>query len=605
MRLPIALEIVIAYLIPKPVILQRSVDVELEKALCAEGVFPVLAKIIAARPYPKNHAKGVRAIMSPALSDLSSPYALCDIDRAVPRVVQAILNGETIALETDHDCDGQTAQAVLMTCLHEMFRVPKSCLQTYIGHRLKEGYGLSEALVDRILLANPRPSLVITADNGSSDEPRIAKLKAHGIDVIVTDHHELPKAGSPASALACLNPTRADCNFGDRYIAGCMVAWLLMAAVRARLLEMSHPINPSMGMKDVLDFVAVGTVADCVSMARSANNRAVVRYGLQLIAKAQRPCWQALLPLVSKGEMSFRLSAQDVGFSIAPLLNSDGRLNDALGSVSFLLAESLETALPWAKELWACNQARKEIQARLTQVAMRLAGEQVAQGKESLVVMLIEGHPGVHGISASRVKDTFGRPTILFSPKLGSDELISGSGRSVEEVHLRDALQYVADKQPGLMLAFGGHRGAAGLTLVKARLEEFSVLFEEAILLQLAGKSLYPVLLTDGSLPDECFSLAMLDQLQALEPLGREFEAPLFELSAQLVTWRLVGQGAQHAQLSLQLQNGLRLSGIFFDCCDGASWISRQVKAVVALSEQHFQGQRRLQVRVLSLQEDT
>ncbi len=585
-----------------PVICQRPIDSFVLQELQVNGVDAFLARLIAARPYPKHHAKGVLAITNPKLADLDNPALMQDMGKAIDRVVKAIETKEVIALETDHDCDGQTAQAVLYSCFIDMFGVPKERLQTYIGHRLKEGYGLSDALVERILNGSPRPGLVITADNGSSDEPRIARLRAAGIDVIVTDHHELPEAGPPVSAYACLNPTRADCQFPDRFIAGCMVAWLLMAGVRQRLVQDGQLFNPNMAMTDVLDFVAVGTVADCVSMAQSANNRAVVKYGLQLIRQAKRPCWQALLPLLTNPYVS----AQDLGFVIAPLLNSDGRLSDALGSVSLLLATDAAEASAWAKQLWQSNQQRKKIQQEITKAAMYRAKQQVAEGRLSIVVWLEDGHAGVHGISASRIKDAFGRPTILFSPKEGDDELMVGSGRSIDAVHLRQALQTVDKFNEGMLLKFGGHKGAAGMTIHRSQFPAFMAAFEEAVRQQIQPSQVGPVIWTDGDLPLTHFQLAIVDLLRQLEPLGREFETPVFETDARILSLRRVGADLLHAQLALQLETGQRVEAIWFNCAERSDQelscqVGDRVHVVFSLGDNVYQNNRKLQLQVAAL----
>lgn len=369
-----------------PKLKQRPINQTHFDELVAEGLDPVIAKIVAARP--RSEHQNVMATIEPKLQYLDQPSLLKDCDQASARLVQAIQNKEIIGIETDHDCDGQTSHAVLVTALTEILGVDKSLIRSYIGHRMKEGYGLSDSVADRILAEDPLPNVVITADNGSADEPRIARLKEAGIDVIVTDHHELPADGPPNSALACLNPTREDCDFPDPYIAGCMVAWLLMAAVRREMITQNLLPETTPSMAILLDYVAVGTVADCVSMARSVNNRAVVQYGLTRIAKGVRPCWQAVLPLVKRP----KINSEDLGFLVGPLLNSDGRLSDAFGSVNFLLSNSADEANPWAQSLWKQNETRKGIQRDITEQAMRLAQAQVDSGKRSIVVYLPDGH---------------------------------------------------------------------------------------------------------------------------------------------------------------------------------------------------------------------
>jgi single-stranded-DNA-specific exonuclease len=316
--------------IPLPKIKPRSLDKKIEQLGLSKGLHPLLARVVAARPLPSGF--GVHDVLHPKLECLDHPLTMQDMTKAAHRVAKAIYNKECIGLETDHDCDGQTSHAVLYHNLVYHFKHPKELLKSYIGHRLKEGYGLSASVANRILEDSPRPSLLITADNGSSDEARIKQLAAVGMDVIVTDHHQIPEDDYPNSAYAFLNPTRDDCNYNDKYIAGCMVAWLLMAAVRLQLIEDKYLNINAPKLVDSLDFVAVGTIADCVSIARSKNNRAVVNYGMKLISQGVKPCWQVLLPLLSNP-----ISSQDLGFKIGPLLNSDGRLSSALGSVSFLL----------------------------------------------------------------------------------------------------------------------------------------------------------------------------------------------------------------------------------------------------------------------------
>lgn len=526
-----------------------------------EGLHPVLARILAARPAPL--AKSTKEMISPKLAQLSPPQQMADMEKAVTRILSAIQNQEVIGIETDHDCDGQTSHAVIYTALVDYFNYPKNKIRSYIGHRLQEGYGLSNLLVERILQDSPRPSLIITADNGSCDEPRIAQLKAEGMDVIVTDHHEIPQEGIPQSAVAVLNPTRKECDYPDTAIAGCMVAWLLMTAVRKALIEKELIPSTTPNLSGLLDFVAVGTVADCVSMARSINNRAVVNYGLKLIQSMKRPCWQACLSMLEGP-----VTAEDLGFKIGPLLNSDGRLATALNSVSLLLATTEKEAQAWVTQLSEQNKARKEIQKKITDQAEKYALQQVKAKKASLSIFLEEGHAGVHGISASRIKDQFGRPTIIFCPMEREEKLLTGSARGIDEIHLRDALQWVMDKDNTIIYAFGGHKGAAGLKIYKEKFKEFSSLFEQAVLEQLGEKasSIGPVLYTDGELESEFLNLKFIKEMhQQLEPFGREFEMPVFEATARIMELKLMGQTKTHARLELCMEDGLLIEAVWFN----------------------------------------
>lgn len=547
-----------------PRIQRRSVDSNILNGLIATGMHPLLAKVIAGRPIPE-HPRGVAGIHQGKLADLNSPFLMKDMSLAVARLIKAILNKEVIAIETDHDCDGQTSHAVMIHALRDILGHPKDKILSFIGHRMQEGYGLSDLLCDRILKANPLPSLVVTADNGSSDEPRIERLKNAGIDVIVTDHHAIPVEGIPKSAYAVLNPTREDCEFPDPYIAGCMVAWLLMAATRRKMIEEGHLPQNAPAMTELLDFVAVGTIADCVSLARSLNNRVVVQYGLTKINEFKRSCWQALRPLLknNKGQVN----AEDLGFLIGPLLNSDGRLSDALGSVNFLLTENIDEALPLAQLLFQQNEERKRIQKELTREAEQIAEKQTLAGKVSLVIHLEDGHAGVHGISASRIKDLFGRPTVIFSPKLDEPEILTGSCRSIDGVHIRDVLQAIHNEHETLIIKFGGHKAAAGLSIRLEDLDLFVEAFERSVADSLNHQMVGPLIWTDG-LWEGGNNPKLIAELYTLQPFGREFDEPIFELQGIAESVRCFGQNLNHLEIMLKTKSGERIKGIWFFACD-------------------------------------
>ena len=576
-------------------IYQRPVNQTALAQLLEERTPPLLARIIAARPLPE-HDKGALAVTGARLSDLSSPFLLKDMDKAVNRLRQALINEEVIGIETDHDCDGQTSHAVMVSCLTEVFQHPKDKIQSYIGHRLQEGYGLSDALCARILDHPIRPNLILTADNGSADEARIATLKAAGIDVIVTDHHAIPAEGIPKSAYAVLNPTRADCEFPDPYIAGCMVAWLLMAATRKTMVDQGDLAPNAPSVIDMLDFVAVGTVADCVSLARSLNNRVVVQYGLQRLNTFSRPCWQAIKALLKNRAVT----SEDLGFIIGPLLNSDGRLSDALGSVNFLLSKDIHEAHPYAELLWQQNEERKRIQKELIQEALKIAEKQILAGRTSLVIYLEAGHAGVHGIAASRIKDTFGRPTIMLTPKLNEPEILTGSCRSIDDVHVRDVLQNIHARHPELLVKFGGHKAAAGLTIAHENLSLFSEAFETAVANTLNGKQIGPYLLTDGEL-DEKIDLELLQNLKLLAPFGREFDEPLFEATAFVRATRRFGQNFNHLELKLALPGQQVLTAVWFGGGEANALKleeGQQVFIIYALGENTYQQQTKISLMI-------
>lgn len=582
--------------LPNPIIKRRNVDAQREQDGLSKGLHPVIAKILASRPF--NETYDPQAWLSLGLQALDSPFLLADCDKATQRIVQAMQNNEVIGIETDHDCDGQTSHAVIYEAMVHYFQYPKDNIRSYIGHRLEEGYGLSKKLVERILADSQKPSLIITADNGSSDEKSIQKLKEAGIEVIVTDHHEIPKEGVPKSAVAVINPTRSDCAYPDRCIAGCMVAWLLMSAVRQALSEATpEKTIPKLG--GLLDFVAVGTVADCVSIARSQNNRIVVTKGMQIIEKAKRPCWQVILP-----ELSIPLQSEDLGFKIGPLLNSDGRLSCAFGSVSFLLASDFTEARKWLTHLREQNTSRKDIQNEITQLGLMQARQQYQSGKNTLCIKMEKGHAGVHGISASRIKDAFGRPTIIFCKKQGVDNLLTGSARSVPGLHLKNILQTVKSKDPSCIEQFGGHEGAAGLTILEEKFQAFSDLLESVVSQQHADYQFGPVIWSDGLLESDYLSEAFIESLlQNLEPFGREFEPPQFEAKAKVAELRLMGAKKNHARVGLII-DGIWVSCVWFSCREDASEPMRigegnVVKVIYSPKIETFRGQKRMTCRII------
>ncbi|APA82620.1 single-stranded-DNA-specific exonuclease RecJ [Francisella tularensis] len=575
---------------------QKKIDNNIFSTLLAKGYDSFTAKIISARV---RKIENLELILNGSIKDLSSPFLFKDIEKAVERLYQALQNNEIIGLETDHDCDGQTSHAILYEALTKIFGHPKEKIRSYIGHRLQEGYGLSESLMNRILTDKIRPSLIITADNGSTDEPRIAILKKNGIDTIITDHHAIPPEGTPKSAIAVLNPTQQGCNYPDKAIAGCMVAWLFMAALRRKYLQNNKMISQSYGLSNLLDFVAIGTVADCVSMATSHNNRIVTKFGIEQLKNNQRLCWD----FVDKD----KLSSEYIGFSIAPILNSDGRVSDALGSVSFLLEEDENKIEDIFDNLKQQNNQRKEIQKKLTQEAI-VQAYQLNQQKNSLCILLEDGHSGIHGISASRIKEMFGKAVIIFSQTQHDSTLISGSARSIDNIHIKTILDNIAVKEPQLIIKYGGHKGAAGLTIKKSDFDKFYKLFENEItdIITKQNIILEPSIEYDFELDEHHFELETLDKIDALEPFGREFEKPLFCNQFVIENLRLVGKDKNHAQLVLRYKNISSIKAIWFNATDNKILeqliIGDCIKACYELQKEGFLGQINLSLNIKTIE---
>jgi single-stranded-DNA-specific exonuclease len=574
---------------------QRHTNQEVLKILRDKNIDDFISHIVSNRV---SNIQDLDLILRGTIKDLSSPFTLKNINVAVDRLYDAIQNGEVIGLETDHDCDGQTSHAILYEALTKVFNHPKDKIRSYIGHRMKEGYGLSESLVNRILMDSVRPSLIITADNGSTDEPRIEKLKSNSIDIIVTDHHGLPPEGAPKSAVAVINPIQDDCDYPDKSIAGCMVAWLLMAALRRKFIQNGCHVSSKYGLKELFDFVAIGTVADCVSMADSYNNRIVTRIGMSLLKDNERICWDFF--------DRDSISSEYIGFSIAPILNSDGRVSDALGSVSFLLEYDDDKATDTFNNLKKQNEQRKTIQKTLSSEAVAKA-RILDDTNKSICVLLEEGHAGIHGISASRIKDMFGKPIIIFSQNQTDETLISGSARSVDDIHIKNILDTISSINPSIMLKYGGHSGAAGLTIKRDDFAEFYKLFEHEVVKIISANNiiLEPSIEYDFELDESQFNLETYNKIATLEPFGRGFEKPIFYNTFTVENFRLVGKDKNHAQLVLRYKN-ISTKAIWFNASDNEVStkivIGCNVKVCYMLQQEEYLGRVNLSLNVKAVE---
>ena len=530
----------------QPRIEPRPRDEALYARARAEGLTELQARVLAGRL--TGYEGELAPLVSPSLRHLAHPERLADARRAAERIAQAVVDGEHIGILTDYDVDGITSHVVIRRTLVELFGVPEAKLHSLIGHRIHDGYGISLPLVERTLALSPRPSLVITADCGSSDEPRIARLKAAGVEVVVSDHHALPREGPPASAFATVNPTREDCDYPDPTIAGCMVAWLVMSLARRVLVEWGVLAPATPKLSPWLSYVALGTVADCVSLGGSAANRAVVHHGLTLINRMEAACWRAMAARLGADSVPF--DAETLAFQMGPRINARSRLDDPYAALHFMLAADEAVAHRHLETLDQDNQSRKAIEADMAQQAKALALPALAADAPAIVVYLEEGHPGVQGIVASRLVQAYGRPALVLTPA-AAPGMLTGSGRSIEGLHLREALQRTFELAPETLPRFGGHRGAAGVGVPAERLDAFRDAFLQAVGEQLGDAELRPRILTDGELAPDQLGLSTLDELERLAPFGREFDAPLFEGEFLVEALRPVGADGSHLMLEL------------------------------------------------------
>lgn len=531
--------------------IQRSINPDAYRAGVELGLTDLQSRIVAGRV--DGYTGDLKPVISPSLNNLSHPQQLKDCKKAADKIAETVIKCQPIGIVTDYDVDGVSAHALLVEALQQ-FYFPKKFILSHIGHRLTDGYGLSTNIIERILSSEVKPEIIITADCGSSDREGISVLRDAGIEVIVTDHHAIPREGIPQSAYAVVNPARDDCSYPDSSISGCMVSWLVMCQVRNVLIEKKYLPENTPRLGNLLDYVALSTVADAVSLL-SPSNRAVVMSGLDRINALDKPAWMALAKLCNKdGYSSAQFSVEDLGFIIGPRINAQGRVDDPIKALDFLLAEDGTLADNCLNILEKNNTYRKAIEKEMVTIAKKKAKELVRQEGKGLVIYDKDFHPGIQGIVASRLVDSFGIPAVVFSPGNQSTEL-TGSARTIPEIHIRDVLQKIDNKYPGLILTFGGHKGAAGLKVSSVNIESFRQAFEDIMHEYGRKLDLHPKVYTDGKL-DECdLTLDTINELKGVEPFGRGFAEPVFEGIFTIKELRIIGKEPIHVGFKLAKTN--------------------------------------------------
>ncbi len=547
------------------------------------GLNPVLARVLAGRGVVSMDEIAVE------LSRLLPPAQLKGIDAAVAVLADAVVSGGAILLIGDYDADGATSTALCVSTLRAMganadFLVPD---------RFRFGYGLSPEIVD--VAATRKPAVILTVDNGMSSHEGVARAKAYGIRVVISDHH-LPGAQLP-DADAIVNPNQPGCAFLSKAIAGVGVAFYLMSALRAALRERGwfNAARPAPNLADALDLVALGTVADVVPL--DANNRILVEQGLRRIRAGRvRPGIAALIAIAKRNRA--RLVAADLGFAVGPRLNAAGRLDDMSIGIRCLLADNDAEAQRYAAELDAMNQERRVIEGDMQQAALAALSQlTLDEGRLPHGICLFDArwHQGVIGIVAARIKERCHRPVIAFAPADGQaingDGELRGSARSIEGVHIRDVLDAVAAHNPGLVSRFGGHAMAAGLTLARANYEAFARAFNAEVLRVLPAAALSPVLLSDGALAFAELDLALAQTLRDAGPWGQAFPEPLFDGEFEVLAQRLVGEKHLKLVLSAPAAGGRVLDAIAFNI-DTRLWPNdaRRVRIAYRLDVNEYRG---------------
>ena len=556
-----------------PRIQPRIIPPELEATLLQAGLSALEARLYAARGI------SAPAELEHELARLLPFTDLKGVTAAAVRLADAIAAQERILIVADYDADGATACAVAVRGLALFGAI----VDFVVPNRFEYGYGLTPEIV--ALAATRTPDLLVTVDNGIASVAGVNAAKALGIDVLITDHH-LPGDALPDALI--VNPNQPGCTFASRNLAGVGVMFYVLMALRAELRQRgAFAAVPEPNLAQLLDLVALGTVADVVKL--DANNRILVEQGLKRM-RAGRASAGVMALFAAAGRDPYRATCFDLGFTLGPRLNAAGRLDDMSLGIACLLSGSVEAALPLAHELDQMNRTRRDIEAGMRDEAEKVLDTLDTDASYSLALYQADWHQGVVGIVASRVKDRFHRPTIVFAD--GGEDEIKGSGRSIPGLHLRDALDLVSKRFPGLILKFGGHAMAAGLSLKPAGFDAFKRAFEAVCRELMPQTALERVIETDGALPEEGYSMAVAEKLEG-QVWGQGFPAPRFHDQFRVLEQRVVGE--RHLKVKLRTRYGHVLDGIRFQHADT---LPQMVTAVFSISVNEFRGERILQLQL-------
>ncbi len=552
-------------------------------ALEQAGVHPLLARLFAAR--------GVRAPeeLDDGLGHLLPPAGLRGATDAARVLADALAQGRRICVIADYDCDGATACAVAIRGL-KMLGAQPGTVDYVVPDRAVHGYGLTPAIVD--LARQKQPQLLLTVDNGIASHAGVAHARARGLDVVVTDHHlpALIDGATPLPDATCIvNPNQPECGFESKHLAGVGVMFYVLLAARAEMRARGLFDAQSQPRLDaLLDLVALGTVADVVKL--DANNRRLVAQGLRRVrAGRMQPGLAALF--AAAGRDHRRASSFDFGFALGPRINAAGRLSDMTLGIECLTTDEAARATELAQQLDTINRERREVEAGMREQAEALLESLMPEGEPPSAVVLFDPdfHEGVVGIVAGRLKDRLHRPTFVFA--LGQDGLLKGSGRSIPGFHLRDALDLVSKRHPGVLKKFGGHAMAAGCTIEEEHFDTFDEALQQVAAEWLDAATLQRRLRTDGALPAQYFDAQTVQVLDS-QVWGQAFEPPLFCDEVEVVAQRLVAD--KHLKLRVRHAGALR-DAIWFGHVEP---VAERVKLAYRLSLDEYQGQMRVQMVV-------
>lgn len=563
---------------------ERVVSAERQGTLLSQGVSPVMARLLASRGVTdKTEIEDRAALLLP-------PDKLKGALEAGELLANAIQNGERICIVADYDCDGATACSVMIRGL-KMLGAAGGTVDFVVPDRAVHGYGLTPPIVD--LAMAHEPGILVTVDNGIASIEGVSYAKEKGLKVLVTDHH-LPAVDDTGRVLipdadVVVNPSQPGCEFPSKNLCGCGVAFYVISAARMAFRSRGRyrTTAEEPNVAGLLDLVALGTVADVVKL--DDNNRRLVAMGLKRMRVGKASAGINALFKVAGIEM-LEATSTDMGFRLGPRINAAGRMADMRVGIRCLVTDDPEEALLLAAELHDINNQRKAVESDMTEVAKEvLDAMEMGEVGSSIVVYDESFHEGVIGIVAGRLKEAYHRPTFVFAPS--HEGVAKGSGRSIPDMHLRDILDLVSKRKPGLLLRFGGHAMAAGATVEAVRVSEFREAFESVCETLMSPETKQRVVLHDGPLGEGRYTTEVTDELsQAV--WGQGFEAPLFVDDVIVLEQRIVGE--KHLKLKLAV-NGERRDGIWFGRID---MLDRQTKLAYSLDINEWRGERKVQMLV-------
>ena len=561
---------------------QRQYDQKVVSELIAAGENPLLARLYAARGVVSKNE------LEASLSQIIPPEQLANSGEMAKLLADAIAANKKILVIGDYDADGATATAVAVKGLKSM----GANVDFLVPNRFEYGYGLTPEIVQ--LASTLKPDILITVDNGIASVDGVEAANLLGLQVLITDHH-LPADTTPKAA-CIVNPNQHGCTFPSKNLAGVGVMFYVLLALRAELrIRGAFEQNSGPNLTELLDLVALGTVADLVKL--DSNNRILVEQGLRRI-RAGAGCASITALLKIAGKSPEKVTAQDFGFAVGPRLNAAGRLDDMRLGIACLLAETESDALQKAQTLHKLNMERRNIEADMQDSALiSLENIQVADNY-SLSIYNAAYHQGVIGVLASRLKEKYHRPTIVFAD--AGYGIVKGSGRSIPNFHLRDALDLVTKKHPNLIIKFGGHAMAAGLSILEKDFASFQSAFEAVARELLNEADLQAIIETDGNLDVKDMSLQTA-WILASGVWGQGFLQPLFNDDFKVINQRILGE--KHSKLILEKDGKRdgpkRYDAIYFNFAEN---LPENITAVYALDVNEYKGLASLQLQIKHVQ---